>query len=202
MRSVILAVLAVLAAGLGVAQNGPPLGLSYPPSITGPAGAAGATGATGAAGPANLTVAAIAADYTNATTTMTAVTGGGKALSVPVLSGHRYAFEAVLLVADSSTGGADGAKFDFDASTATASNFRCYADDGAIVAFSVGAGFVTTLGGDMAGAFGAIDAIIIRGAIEPSGDGSLALRAAQNGHTDGTLTIYRGSWLAVYETTE
>lgn len=156
-------------------------------------------------GPANLKVAALAADYTNAATTMSAITGGGKALSVPVLSGHRYAFEAVLFCNDSSTARIDGGKFDFDASTATMTNFRSCADDGSGAAFGANiTGYTTTLAGDHASNWelAAADVIVIRGELEPSADGTFAMRAAQNAHSDGTLTIYRGSSLTVRETTE
>lgn len=146
-------------------------------------------------------VAALAADFTNATTTMAAVTGGGKALSVPLLSGRRYAFEAVLYVDDSS--GADGAKFDFDASTVSVSSFRYYADDGNTGNFNITTqGFITALSTDVAGSGFTSNVIVLRGTIEPSSAGDLALRAAQNAHTTGTLTIFRGSSLVVRETTE
>lgn len=161
----------------------------------------GATGATGAAGPANVQVATLAADFTNATTTMGAVTGGGKALSVPVVSGHRYAFEAVLMINDSS--GVDGVVFDWDASTCSITAFRYYADDGAGGAFGISStGYRTTLAADVVGSGFGDDVLIMRGSIEPATSGDFALRAAQAAHTTGTLTIFRGSSLTVRETTE
>ncbi len=163
----------------------------------GPKGDTGATGAAGAAGPNNIHLAQLAANFTSVTTAMAAITAGGTSLSVPVISGHRYKFEVVLMMNDAS--GLEGAVFDFDASTAAATNFRAFPDDGATGAF---AGFTTTLATDITGTGITDDTLVIRGSFEPSSTGTFALRAAQSTHISGTLTVYRGSSLQITEVTE
>lgn len=142
--------------------------------------------------PAIIPVASyLAADATNATATM-AVTG----LTVPVVSGRRYMFRAVLWFTESVA--VDGSKIDFDGSAA-ATNFRYWpiavADDSSMTA----AGFVTDLAADFA--VSSHDAIqyVIEGSYEPSADGNLLIRFAQNAHTIGTLTLHRGSSLIRWE---
>lgn len=134
----------------------------------------------------------LAADVTNSTAVM-AATG----LSVSVTTGHRYAFRAVLLLTDSSSIGDAGGKFDFGASTATATNFRAWASDGG-AAFP--GGFVTVLATDIeANDTFADTKLVIEGGFEPSSTGTLAINFAQMQDTDGTLTLYRGSSLTIWE---
>lgn len=160
----------------------------------GAAGATGATGATGAAGPANLVTSVLAADATSVTATMAA-----SGLTVNVVAGHRYAFRVVLMLNDNSTAAASGGKFDFDASTAGATNFRASADDGAAGFFSIVGGFATALATDYAATGFIDDKVVIEGTFEPSSSGTFALRFAQSVRVDGTLTLYRGSSLTVWE---
>ncbi len=137
----------------------------------------------------------LAADVTNATTTMQA-TG----LSVPVVSGRKYTFVAVIKATDSTT--VDGIKIDFDASTATATNFWCVftIHDASLEALAGGttalATDITITPFDGSDGGGWIEA---RGTFEPSASGTFAIRAAQSGHTTGTLTILRGSHLIVHD---
>lgn len=159
---------------------------------TGATGAAGAAGATGAAGPSNLKMAALAANFTNATTGLTAV-----GLSVPVVAGHRYSFEAVLRIQD--TSGLEGAVLDWDASTATATNFWCQSDDGSSGFFS---GLTTTLAADISGLGFVDEGLVLRGSFEPATSGTLALRAAQQSHAASQLVVARGSYLILREVTE
>lgn len=134
-------------------------------------------------------IVSLAANATNATNNMAAA-----GLSVPVLAGHRYTFEAVLRILDAS--GLEGGKFDWDASTATATSFWCAADDGSSGFFS---SLVTTLAADIS-ATGFIDeAVVFRGSIEPATSGTLALRFSQVGHVSNQLVIARGSSLTLRE---
>lgn len=135
----------------------------------------------------------LAADATNATTTM-AATG----LSVNVTQGRKYAFRAVLMISDTSTGALDGYKFDWDGSTAAATNFRAWWREATefVVATQT-----TALATDYASAgFGVVDDLItVWGSFEPSSTGTFALRFAQTNHNDGNITLYRGSHLLVYD---
>lgn len=137
-------------------------------------------------------VSMLSANFTNATTTM-AATG----LSVPVTSGHKYKFEAVLMINDAS--GLEGGKFDFDASTATVSDFRTFPDDGALGFFTPG--FTTALATDISGTGFTDDLLVIRGSLFASSTGTFAVRAAQVGHTAGALIVYKGSSLTITDTT-
>lgn len=132
----------------------------------------------------------LAADATNATTTM-AATG----LTVPVVSGQKYVFKAILYLNDSLA--ADGAKVDFDASTATATNFRAHGTlyDTALVLSQQ----TTALATDFSAATVTGDSMLeIHGSFEAGSTGTFALRFAQVAHTIGTLTLLRGSHLIVH----
>lgn len=133
----------------------------------------------------------LAADATNETTTM-AATG----LTVTVKSGRKYAFKLVLFLSDSVA--ADGAKIDFAGGTATETDFRAQvtAFDAALALSAqlddlTDVASIATLTGN-----GVIE---IHGSFEPGGNGTFAPRFAQAAHTAGTLTIYRGSHLLVWE---
>lgn len=133
----------------------------------------------------------LAADGTNATATM-ANTG----LSVTVTTGRKYGFKCLLYVNDSVA--AEGAKIDFDGGTATATNFRAHATlfDSALNLSAQ----VSALATDIASATVTGDAMIeVHGTFEPSATGTFIPRYAQNTHAAGTLTIYRGSHLLVWD---
>ena len=136
------------------------------------------------------------ADYTNATTTFSSTN-----LSVSLVSGRTYSFSLVLLMSDSVA--ADGMKLDFNGGAATITNFRvnCAATNdttGASVNFT--AATSTTLAGVLNIATMASTGthmVTCNGTIVPSSSSTFIVRAAQNAHTTGTLTIYRGSFMNI-----
>lgn len=153
-------------------------------------GDTGATGATGAAGTHLASM--LVADATSATAVM-AATG----LSVPVTSGRKYLFRVVAFLEDSVA--ADGMVLDFDTS-ASATNFRAFAfiyEDNSGALLDVAS--LTALATDVASTGEGPVAVVIQGSYEPSANGNLLLRFAQIAHTTGTLTLYRGSSLILWE---
>lgn len=133
----------------------------------------------------------LAADGTNATATL-ATTG----LSVNVTTGLKYTFKLILYLADSVA--AEGAKIDFDGGSATATNFRvhCAAFDAALALSAQSSALAT----DFAVATFTGDGMIeCHGSFEPSSTGTFIPQYAQNSHATGTLTLYRGSHLTMFE---
>ena len=136
----------------------------------------------------------LAGDYTNATASMT-----NTALSVTVVSGTTYLLEAALFVADSTA--ADGVAIDFDGGAATATTFivSCGLIDG------TGASAASQVNGTSVALATDINASAItrnvvhlyhcNGTFVPSSSSTLIVRASQNAHTTGTLTMWAGSWL-------
>lgn len=131
----------------------------------------------------------LAVDYTNATTTFS-----NTALSVTVISGRKYTFKAVLFVSDSLA--ADGAKFDFNGGSAAATDFRvhCTLFDTALLLSTQATALATAFSQATVTGSGMFECY---GSFEPSGAGTFIIRAAQNAHTTGTLTVFRGSNLWV-----
>jgi hypothetical protein len=130
------------------------------------------------------------ADVTNATTTMATVTG----LSVTLAAARKYSFKLVLYVNDSVA--ADGVKVDFDGGTATMTTFRAHGTlfDTALLLSSQTSAIAT----DFAVATVTGDAMVeIHGSMTVNGAGTFIVQAAQNAHTAGTLTIYKGSHLII-----
>lgn len=131
----------------------------------------------------------LAANVTNATATM-AATG----LTVPVSSGAKYIFRAVLHWSDNVD--LDGAAFDFDTSAA-ATNFRAFGTmTDAVSGLLVGAA-MTALADDLNGSGSGAAVAVVEGSYEPSTSGNLLVRFSQNSHTTGTLTLLRGSYLEI-----
>ncbi len=129
----------------------------------------------------------LASDYTNATATMS-----NTALSITVLAGRSYSFKLVLFLNDSTA--ADGSKFDFDGGGATATNFRahCTQFDTALLLSTQ----TTALATDVAQATVTGDALLeCYGTFVVNAAGTFIVRGAQNAHTIGTLTVYKGSHL-------
>lgn len=130
------------------------------------------------------------ADETNATTTMDNIDG----LSITVAAGRKYSFTLKLFVSDDVA--ADGAKFDFDGGAATATNFRAHCtlfDAGLLLSTQA-----TALATDFAAAtITGASLFECYGSFEPSAAGTFIPRFAQNAHTTGTLTVFRGSHLRV-----
>ena len=139
---------------------------------------------------------ALNANYTNATTTFS-----NTALSVDVVSGRTYSFDLTLLMADSTA--ADGMKIDFNGGSATMTIFgvSCVATNdtnGATVAFTAAtsAALATVLNVATMASTG-VHMVRCSGFMVPSSSSTFIVRAAQNAHTTGTLTINRGSWMSV-----
>lgn len=139
---------------------------------------------------------ALNADYTNATTTFS-----NTALSATLISGRTYNFSLNLLASDSTA--ADGMKIDFNGGSATVTNFRvnCMATNdttGATVAFTAATStaLATVLNIATMASTGT-HMITCNGTFVPSSSSTFIVRAAQNAHSTGTLTITRGSWLSI-----
>lgn len=158
----------------------------------GPAGATGATGAAGPTGPGPLG-SMLAADAASVVSTMAAL-----GLSVPVVSGTRYAFEAALFINAGDVGLGEGSLFDFDASTAAFTNLRAYGPDLASTTPFTSGAFVTSKSSDIPGPAGGDGLLLLTGSIEPSSNGTFAMRFSQVAHALETLTVYRGSWLLAW----
>lgn len=135
----------------------------------------------------------IAADITNATTTFANLTG----LSHTVIAGRTYSFKLVVFCANSTA--VDGAKFDFDGGTATATNFRQHATlfDTALLASTQTAALATAIAAATVTGDAYFEA---HGTITVNAAGTLIPRFAKNSHTTGTLTAYRGSYLWLEDT--
>lgn len=133
---------------------------------------------------------ATASDLATTSTTLGSITG----LSANIRNGSSYSFRLIVYAADSLA--ADGAKFDFDGGTATFSNARvhCTGFDTALVlssqtsAIATDFALTTVTGDSMFECYGTLTA---------SGSGTFIPRFAQNAHTTGTLTVYKGSHLLV-----
>ena len=133
----------------------------------------------------------LAANFTNATTTFS-----NTALSLNVTSGSKYTFILRMFATDSSA--AEGAKLDFNGGTATATDFRvhCTLFDSALLLSSQATALSTVFA--VATVSGA-SMFECAGSLEPSGTGTFIVRAAQNSHVSGTLTVHRGSYLWIEE---
>lgn len=133
----------------------------------------------------------LAANATNATATL-ANTG----LSVTVKSGRKYAFKCILYVSDSTA--AEGAQIDFGGGSATAANFRAHVT-GFDTALTINTQVTTLTTPAGAGTFTGAGMIEIHGSLRPSTDGTFAPRFAQNTHAIGTLTLFEGSHLLMWD---
>lgn len=148
-------------------------------------------GAGGNAWVQNAVSSYLAADYTNATASFTNTN-----LSVTVKTGRKYVFTLVLHLADSTA--ADGVAIDFSAGSATSTNLRIGCT------LSNDTGGAVTQANAVSTAFGTVinatamttvnqHLYVCEGAFEPASNGSFQMRARQNTHSTGTLTIFRGS---------
>jgi len=135
----------------------------------------------------------LAGNYTNATAALSATN-----LSITVVSGRKYSFLLELFL--SNTTAAEGVQITFDGGSAAATNFVA---NGCLVN-NLG-GTVALANGTSAALATALNATAltntsthnfsISGSFEPSGAGTFIVRAAENTHSTGTLTILRGSFL-------
>lgn len=116
--------------------------------------------------------------------------------STTVFIGKKYRFQLELFMSDSTS--ADGAKIDFNGGTATATNFRMQttAFD---TALNVSSQQTTLSGVATATTFTGSGAFECHGTFEPATSGTFIPRVAQNAHTTGTLTVFRGSNLILTE---
>lgn len=138
----------------------------------------------------------VAANYTNATASFTST--GLKPFG-NVVSGRKYSFTVSIFFSDSTA--ADGAQFDFNGGSATATNFIAHCT----AANSAGAALVITNAASAALATAVQVALALTtqswlqcaGTFEPSSTGTFIVRAAQTAHSTGTLTVSRGSFLTV-----
>jgi hypothetical protein len=143
-----------------------------------------------------VAVPTILKSFLAANATSTSATLANSALSVTVVSGHKYSFKAELFLSDSTA--ADGAKIDFGGGSATATDFRAQ-----VTAFDTALNLstqVTSLtGAASASTFTGAGAFEVHGSFEPSSSGTFIVRFAQAAHTLGTLTLARGSHLTLID---
>lgn len=136
--------------------------------------------------------AALASNYTNSTATFS-----NTALSFTVIAGRSYRIEGYIIASNSAA--AEGVQFDFNGGSATATTFDISTTDigsnvlGSAVSTSL-AGVInyTTVTGS--------NKIWFRGYLKVNAGGTFIMRAAENTHVAGTLTLGAGSWLALYDT--
>lgn len=134
----------------------------------------------------------LATDQTNATATLTSTT-----LSVTLQSSRKYTFKAILYVSDDTA--AEGVKADFGGGTATATNFRTHCT-GFDTALGISTQVTSLTGTVSAGTFSGNGLIECHGSFEVNSGGTFIPRFAQNSHVIGTLTLFRGSHLQVFDT--
>jgi hypothetical protein len=134
----------------------------------------------------------VTANQTNATTTMSSST-----CSMTVKTGLKYVFRCNFFVSDSVA--ADGAKIDFNGGTATATDFRAQ-----ITAFDSALNLSTQVSALATAAaattFTGSGSFEVNGSFEPSANGTFIPQFAQNAHTTGTLTLFRGSHCRIIDT--
>jgi len=134
----------------------------------------------------------LAADQTNATTTFANLNN----CSPTLYSGHKYGGKVVLFVSDSVA--AEGVKLDFNGGSATVTNFRAHAD-GLDSALTINTQATSISSAISAATFTGSGRIVIYFTFEPSADGTFIPRIAQNSHVTGTITVARGSFVAIQE---
>lgn len=128
---------------------------------------------------------------TNDTATM-AATG----LTATLSAGRSYGFRLVLFAENSTA--ADGIKIDFDGGAATAQAFRAHGliHDASLETSAQ----VSALATDIAGAaITGASLVVVEGAIITAAEGTFIPRFAMNADSGGTLTLYAGSYLLVYD---
>lgn len=134
----------------------------------------------------------VGTNQTNASTTLQTTT-----LSVTLAASRKYLFKAILYVSDDTA--AEGVKADFGGGTATATNFRTHCT-GFDTALGISTQVTSLTGTVSAGTFTGSGMIECHGSFEVNGAGTFIPRFAQNSHVIGTLTLFRGSHLLVWDT--
>lgn len=135
----------------------------------------------------------VTGDLTNATTTMANVTG----LSATLVAGRTYTGRMVLFVSESTA--VDGGKFDFGGGSATATDFRAHGTvfDTALLLSTQ----TTALATDFAIATITGSAMVeIYFTLTVNAAGTFIPMFAQNSHSAGTLTVFRGSYMNLIDT--
>ena len=127
----------------------------------------------------------LSANGTNATATL-ATTG----ISITVTIGRKYSFQCYLRVANSVAG--EGMQVDFNGGTATATDFRAEVKlfDTALLKAQQVTALATAVS---IATFAGDGEIEVHGSFEPGSSGTFIPRFAENTHSTGTATIYRGS---------
>lgn len=135
----------------------------------------------------------LAGNYTNATAGLTNTN-----LSVTLIAGRTYSFFAALYVSNSTT--TDGVQIDFGGGSATATNFIAQAiiSDGTTVDSNTRLTTLTTT--SSAATLTNSGVITVSGTITVNAAGTFIIRAAENSHTVGTLTMSQGSFLRMWDT--
>jgi hypothetical protein len=137
-------------------------------------------------------VACLASNFTNATATM-----ANTNLSFTVIAGRSYQIEGLLQVSNSTAG--EGVQLDFNGGTATATTFFMSVNNiGTVVAGTVTAAALATAM-NYTSVTGTVY-LLLNGFLKVNAAGTLILRAAENTHSTGTLTIGAGSWLRLRDT--
>lgn len=128
--------------------------------------------------------------------TSTSTTFGTTGLYAYLAAGHTYQFQVEFYLSDSTS--ADGAKIDFNGGTATATTFRVQttAFDTALNLSSQATALATS---SAATTFTGSGAFECHGYIKCNAAGTFIPRFAQNAHTAGTLTLFQGSFLRIFE---
>lgn len=137
----------------------------------------------------------VAADLTNATATLTNITG----LSAPLIAGRFYFVRMVVKCVNSVA--AEGMQFDFGGGTATATLFwvgaGIFASGGTDV---IGSNISTSLTGAITfSTFTGESVILFEGYIQCNAAGTLIPRFAENSHTTGTATVRAGTCMTLVD---
>lgn len=142
---------------------------------------------------------AVASDVTNATTSFADITG----LTYPVKSGKRYAFEAHLVHQTNAT--TTGSRFGVNG-PATPTLLAASQISGETpgiaasnIAIGVATAYDTALSASTTGPGATNTLAIVSGLIQPSADGTFALRCASEVAVAGGLVIKAGSWMLLRE---
>lgn len=120
-------------------------------------------------------------------------------IALTVKAGRLYRIDGELVISNSVA--AEGAQFDFNGGTATATNF--------FANFSSKAATAPVVGNEISAALATVlnyttvtgtDYVRVGGFLKCNAGGTLVLRAAGNSHVTGTMTLGAGSWLALSDT--
>jgi hypothetical protein len=136
---------------------------------------------------------ALAADFISTSATPADLTG----LTVTLKTGRKYTFRMALRFSDSTA--ADGARFDFDGGTATATDFgvNCQVYDTALLLSQDTTALATDV---VATTTTGASSIKCDGSFTVNAAGTFIVRAGQEAHSTGTLTVETGSYLHVVDT--